>query len=281
MANRTTRKTVVRKKPIKSKSSSFSQRFYIFISLFIVLIVISIHYRETISYYFGFKSDKIFQENKITKERIFQVLNSHKDFVYGFDVSEFQGQIHWDQIDSLDQKFPLHFVFIRATAGSDKKDSRFDENWEQSKLNHFIRGAYHYYRPNENSVAQATNFINAVKLTKGDFPPILDIEQMPENQSLDSLKAGLKRWLKIVDKHYEVKPIIYTNEKYYTDFLKKDFPKYKFWIANYNSWVLKIDDDWLFWQFTDKGKLNGINEKVDINIYNGTPKMMDYIILSN
>ena len=42
-----------------------------------------------------------------------------------------------------------------------------------------------------------------------------------------------------------------------------------------------INDDWLFWQFTEKGQVDGIDEKVDINIYNGTPKMMEYLMISN
>jgi lysozyme len=35
-------------------------------------------------------------------------------------------------------------------------------------------GAYHYYRPNENSLEQAALFIKTVSLKKGDFTPVLD-----------------------------------------------------------------------------------------------------------
>jgi lysozyme len=30
-------------------------------------------------------------------------------------------------------------------------------------------------------------------LKKGDLPPVLDIERLPENQSVDRLKIGLKK----------------------------------------------------------------------------------------
>jgi lysozyme len=40
------------------------------------------------------------------------------------------------------------------------------------------RGAYHYYRPNENSLEQATLFIKTVSLKKVDVP-VLDIERLP------------------------------------------------------------------------------------------------------
>ena len=52
----------------------------------------------------------------------------------------------------------MSFVFIRATAGIDKKDVRFDENWKNSKKHKFIRGAYHYYRQNKNSIKKSLEY---------------------------------------------------------------------------------------------------------------------------
>ena len=82
-----------------------------------------------------------------------------------------------------------------------------------------------------------------VKLKKGDLPPVLDIEKLPKNQSLDSLKVGLKRWLLRVENCYGVKPPMTDAEKALMD-AKKDhvYPKSKkdqaldakveFWKAN-------------------------------------------------
>jgi len=280
MAKTTSRKTPIRKKTTKKKQSFFSLKSIV-ISILIILFSFGVyHYRNAILYYFSFKSDKVLKEDKVAQARIFQILNKYKDLTVGFDVSQYQGTIDWEQIDSVENKFPLKFVLIRATAGNDKEDSQFDENWKGAKQHHFIRGAYHYYRPNENSIEQAENFIKTVKLKKGDLPPVLDIEQLPEEQSIDSLKVGLKRWLKKVDAHYKVKPIIYTGQRYYEDFLKEEFKGYTFWIANYNFFVENIEDDWAFWQFTEKATLKGINERVDLNIYNGTPKMLEYITIN-
>lgn len=280
MAKTTTRKPVIRKKTTKKKKSLFSAKFVVIAVLLLGFLFGIYHYRNAILYYFSFKTDKVLKEDKVAQARIYQVLKKHEGKVFGFDVSQFQGEINWKLIDSVEGKFPLRFVFIRATAGNDKEDSRFDENWEAAKKHNFIRGAYHYYRPNENSIEQAENFIKTVKLKKGDFPPVLDIEKLPKNQSIDSLKVGLKRWLKKIDEHYKVRPIIYTGEKYYNDFLREDFPEYTFWVANYNFFVEEIKDDWLFWQFTEKARIDGINERVDINIYNGTPKMLEYLTIN-
>lgn len=274
---------VKRKSKAKKKTSSFSGKRlrYSLIGFFIILLFATVyHYRDGLAYYFSFKSDKFLkeraEEKKMSDVRNFQVLQNHKDKVIGFDVSEFQGKINWTLVEKIEDDYPLGFVFIRATAGKDKVDSQFSRNWRGAKRRKIVRGAYHYYRPNENSLEQAELFIKTVELQKGDLPPVLDIEKLPKDQSIDSLKVGLRRWLNAIDKHYNMKPIIYTGESYYNDFLKDEFSEYPFWIANYNFFVEEIDKKWLFWQFTEKASVPGIKGGVDINIYNGTPKQLGY-----
>ncbi len=280
MATKNSKKSFPRKKTSKKNGSIFSAKFYVIVLLVFGLSFGVYHYREAILYYFSFKTRRVSKEDKVAQARIYQLLHHYKDRVFGFDVSQFQGAIQWSEIDSI-EGFKLNFVFVRATAGIDKTDSKFKENWDKARQYHFIRGAYHYYRPDENSLEQAKNFIATVQLQKGDFPPVLDIEKLSETQSSDSLKVGLRRWLDAVDKHYKVKPIIYTNEKYYNDFLKNEFKGYLFWIANYNFFVENIKDEWTFWQFTEKAKIKGIDGSVDVTIYNGTPKMLYYLTNPN
>ena len=196
-------------------------------------------------------------------------MESHPENVFGIDVSEYQGEINWAETDSVEGKFPIGFAFIRATYGKDCLDAQFRRNWAAVKKTQMLRGAYHYYRPDENSITQARNFINNVTLQKGDLPPVLDVERIPEGQSIDSLKTGVRRWLKLVEKHYGIRPIIYSGEKYYYDFLKDEFKTYTVWIANYNFTVEEIDPGWQFWQFTQNGTAKGINGDVDINVFNG------------
>jgi lysozyme len=282
------RKTVRRKTTVvrasKKKATVFSGVIlrYSIVAVFVLLIAVTAyHYRDGLAYYFSFKSDKILraetEAKRISDVRNFQVLEKHEGKSVGIDVSEYQGKIRWTYVDTLEQKYPLHFVFIRATVGKDRKDRQFDRNWLGAKENKMIRGAYHYYRPNENSMEQAELFIKTVTLQKGDLPPVLDIEKLPKNQSIDNLKIGLKRWLNAVESHYGVKPIIYTGERYYDDFLKEEFSDYLFWIANYNFYREEIAEDWLFWQFTEKASAPGIKGNVDVNIYNGDLQQLRYI----
>lgn len=284
------RKPAPKRKPAtvrksKKKKAFFSGnvlKFSIWAFFILLFIGVGYHYREGLAYYFSFKTDKKLseEEKRIADVRIYQVLSKHENKVYGFDVSEYQGKVDWKKANSIEETFPLGFVFIRATAGKNRVDATFKENWREAKKNKFIRGAYHYYRPNENSIAQAENFIKTVKLRKGDLPPVLDIEKLPKEQSIDSLKVGLKRWLKRVEKHYNVRPIIYSGESYYNDFLKDEFGEYTFWIANYNFFEETIKDEWTFWQFTEKATVPGIKGTVDVNIYNGTPKQLQYFTIN-
>ena len=248
---------------------------YLFIALiFIGLSTTVYRNRATILYYFSFKKHQNNRNERLNQARIAQILQMHSDKPIGIDVSQYQGKINWNEVKMIDKQL-IRFVFVRAAIGNDGLDARFKENWNAAKQQKFICGAYHYYRPNENSILQAKLFVKNVRLHKGDFPPVLDIEKLPEEQSIDSLKVGLKRWLKFVEKHYQVKPIIYSSERYYNDFLKSEFEDYTFWVANYNFFVNDLQPDWLFWQFSEKGIINGIDEKVDINIYNGTPEMLE------
>lgn len=266
-----------KKNSSKKKTSFISGKLVgLFIAVFFIIGVVFLVYqfRDGFLYYLGFKTNKSVtelskEERKIADIRIYEVLSQHENNMFGFDVSQYQDKIDWENIGKVEDTFQLSFVFIRATAGKDKLDTKFKENWKLARKHNFIRGAYHYYRPNENSLQQADNFIKSVRIEKGDLPPVLDIEKLPKKQSLDSLKVGLRRWLTKVEKHYKMKPIIYSGESYYTDFLKKEFSDYPFWIANYNFWRKTPDDHWLIWQFTEKAKVNGIKGMIDLNVLNG------------
>lgn len=277
MAKTNSRKPSVKRKKTVKRNNGFPFGKLILAIILTGFSIFGYHYRNAIFFYFKSKKKSGSTIDKVAQARIHLVLTKHNDKTFGLDVSQYQGAIDWKVIDSVESKFPLHFVFIRATAGSNKVDSQFNTNWQATRNHHLIRGAYHYYRPDESSLEQADNFIQTVQLQKGDLPPILDIEQMPKNQSMSKMKLGLKRWLDRVEEHYKVKPIIYTGERYYEDFIKEDFPEYSFWVANYNFFEENIKDDWLFWQFTEKAQVKGIYEKVDLNIFNGTPVMLKQI----
>lgn len=190
--------------------------------------------------------------------------------VHGIDVSHHQDDIDWKALKTVQYaQFPVRFVFIKATEGGDFKDRAFDYNFAEADSSHFIRGAYHFYNPNTDPVKQADFFIDNVKLKVGDLPPVLDIEKKPKDVA--KLKKDLLIWLNRIEKHYKVKPILYTSYKFKNKYLSDSvFNTYPYWIAHYYVDSVRYEGEWKFWQHTDVGTMPGINEQVDLNVFNGS-----------
>ncbi|OWP84670.1 glycoside hydrolase [Flavobacterium davisii] len=284
MAQRKYSKTVKKgantstKKNTPNQISFFSSSLFFKLVMLLSIIVLIYSQKKIIARYLGFTTDKIIYAEARSMP-IDKVLDTHIEKSFGIDLSEYQDKIDWAKVKEIEGGYPIEFIFIRATAGSNKVDKKFKKYWLRAKEKGFVVGAYHYYRPNENSIEQAENFIKQVTLIEGDFPPVLDIEKLPKTQSIKRLKVGLKRWLEKVESHYGVKPIIYSSESYYEDFLKDDFEDYPFWIANYTAFYKQIDSEWSIWQLTENGKIPGIKGTVDINIYNGTSITMKDLLI--
>lgn len=267
-----TRRKYISKRKKQTLISPKSFKWILGLFLLLITIIFVYQKKEVFLYYLGFKTkntELTANQRKLEDKRINDIVANHEGKIFGIDVSQYQGNIDWEKLEAIEEQFEIKFVVVRATAGSKKVDRNFKKNWRNLSSTVYIQGAYHYYRPDENSTDQANNFIKNVKLRKGHLPPILDIEKMPKGQSMNKLKEGLQNWLTIVEKQYGVKPLIYTGEKYFENFLQEDFPNYKFWIANYNPWKEKIEDNYLMWQFSEKAQLHGINELVDVNVFNG------------
>jgi GH25 family lysozyme M1 (1,4-beta-N-acetylmuramidase) len=189
-------------------------------------------------------------------------------YVFGLDLSHYQGNIDW--CDLSDSEHPIEYVFLRATMGVDGVDLQFQENWRKAKKHQFLRGAYHYYRPHENSEKQFTNFKAQVKLEAGDFMPVLDIEEK-SRYGAENLRAGILNWLQLAEAEYGVKPMIYTGLSFYEQVLQGHIPDdYPLWIAAYSGKHRVEGVEWTFHQFTEEMIVNGISTKVDGNDFNGT-----------
>jgi lysozyme len=191
--------------------------------------------------------------------------------VHGIDVSRHNGEIWWEKIASANiDSSQLGFAFMKSTEGMFFYDREFLDNWHTAKKHKVVRGAYHFFRPMYSPSLQAWNFILNTGLKKGDLPPVLDIE-VDEGYSNMDIVIKMRKWLNIMEKHYGTKPIIYTNIAFYKRVVQGHFDDYPLWIAQYNSKKpnLPLQTDWLFWQYSDKGTIEGINEKVDLNVFKG------------
>jgi lysozyme len=157
-------------------------------------------------------------------------------FVYGIDISKYQG----DEITELSkQKDSLSFIICKATEGITYTDPKFSYNWKMIKEKSFIRGVYHFYRSDDDPIAQANHFTNTIaSIKKSDIPPIIDFEEggIDVSQSVEEVQHTLKIFINQLVKTLDRKPIIYTSVSTGNKYLNDSFfANYKLWIANYNG----------------------------------------------
>ena len=277
MPNKRT-KGKVRKKIHKSRRRKIIvRRTILLIVLALSLMGTGYYLKEKISFYYAmhfrpFKHKKL-TNSEFEEQRINRIIGDYADKTFGIDISHYQRteDITWDSLSIGNRAIPIRFAVLRATMGNRSTDKHFDEYWKLAKKHNLIRGAYHFYRADEDPVRQANNFLENVKLESGDLPPVLDIERIPKRKTNAKLIEDLKIWCRIVEEAYGQKPIIYTYYHYYKDFLDGEFEEYPLWLANYNDVPQPTPTGrWDFWQFTENGIVYGINTKVDVDIYNGS-----------
>lgn len=214
---------------------------------------------------------------------------SHRrDHAQGIDVSHHQEAIDWPEVALSG----IHFVYIKATEGVDWRDPDFLANWQGAGEARLMRGAYHMLRPEDDAIEQAKWYLAALEeagYSKTDMLPALDVErastttQVPRRQTAERAL----QWLHYVEQQTGRKPVVYTNPKFWQDYLEEDHPltEYHLWLADYSEepeaelgwgWA-----DWHFWQFSQRGDLPGIDKTVDLNRFNGTPEELHRALLGD
>lgn len=213
--------------------------------------------------------------------------------VYGIDVSNHQYTIDWERLtlyaDSTGTVVPktksspflqpVLFAIVKSTEGVDWQAETFKRNFEEAKRCGIVRGAYHFLRLSDIE-GQIKNFIDHTVLEPGDLPPVLDMELdkkvMAKNKDLACEYAH--KWLDAVEKHYGVRPMLYTYDSYYNDYLKgKGFDDYDFFIARYHEDRPRVPHLEI-WQFSENGYSGGITTTVDLDIFTGNYNDFDKFV---
>ena len=202
--------------------------------------------------------------------------------VPGIDVSYWNAGIDWPKVRAAGQRF----VFAKATEGDFYADPAFDDNWRGAKTAGLLRGAYHFFRSNVDAKKQANKFIDYVKSMNdnGELPPILDLETN-DGQGREKVISRVKTWLDLVEAAFNRKPMIYSRAYFLQDFFSEAGGGPPAWTKNYPLWLAQYPNvyvegsqpalprgwfKWNFWQYSQTGRVNGINAKVDMNVFNGT-----------
>lgn len=202
--------------------------------------------------------------------------------VPGIDVSYWDSGIDWPKVRATGQRY----VFIKATEGDFYSDPTFDDNWAGAKSAGLLRGAYHFFRCNVDPKKQAEKFIAYVNTMddQGELPPVLDLETN-DGQNKDKVISRAKTWIDLVEAEFGRKPIIYSGQYFLQDYFSAPGGGPPPWAKGYPLWLAQYPNQyspgmmpylptgwftWMFWQYSDKGQVNGINAAVDMNLFNGT-----------
>eukprot|EP00827_Trimyema_finlayi_P000893 TRINITY_DN1266_c0_g1_i2.p1 TRINITY_DN1266_c0_g1~~TRINITY_DN1266_c0_g1_i2.p1 ORF type:complete len:147 (+),score=70.88 TRINITY_DN1266_c0_g1_i2:52-492(+) len=92
---------------------------------------------------------------------------------YGIDVSNWDGVIDWQKVKYEAGK---SFAFMKATEGTTFKDKTYATNKQNAVANGIKTGAYHFFHPGTDAIAQANFFIQQGGCANHQLPPVLDIE---------------------------------------------------------------------------------------------------------
>lgn len=99
---------------------------------------------------------------------------------------------------------------------------------------------------------------------------MIDIE-VKQGMSTEAFRDSVAKFLVMVEKAYHQKPLVYTGTNFYNKYLAGVLDDYKLMIAQYskNEPILADDKDYMLWQYTGKGYIDGIKGYVDKSRFMG------------
>lgn len=219
--------------------------------------------------------------------------------IYGIDISKYQHVINkhvhpikWNQLrithlGTASRKaihgqvnYPISFIYIKSTEGKSLLNPFYKADYKQARAHGFSVGTYHFFSIYSPAAAQAAHFLRHSHISKGDFPPVLDVEPSPQQIAkmggAEVLFKAVRTWLTIVEQRTGKRPILYISQQFVNRYLplasdiKRD---YDIWIARYGEY--KPDVHLVYWQLCPDGRVQGIQGEVDINVFNGYKEVFD------
>lgn len=185
----------------------------------------------------------------------------------GIDVSKYQGNIDWAKVQKDVDFAILRLGYTGTVTRQPTLDGKFKRNLAQCEKLGINVGVYYYSTATSLKQAQkeAKFVIKQLKNHKLQYPVFVDTEdKMQAKLSKNALTAIVKEFCEILeDAGYYVG--IYSNKSWFAEQLNDNQLKaYDKWIAHYNK-QCTYKGDFGLWQYTDKGKVNGIKGYVDMN----------------
>ncbi len=193
--------------------------------------------------------------------------------IHGIDVSRYQGKVFWETVGN---ETKMAYAYIKATEGSGHIDPKYEENVLVAHQCGLKVGSYHFYRALVPQEEQLLNFITQCRPSEQDLIPMIDVEVMP-NMPTEDFCDSLLLFLEMVEEYYHQRPLIYTGTNFYNKYLAGRLDRYLLMIAQYSDAEPALVDerDVTMWQYTGKGRLNGVAGYVDKSRFMGDHKLRE------
>ncbi|HEX8905068.1 MAG TPA: GH25 family lysozyme [Longimicrobiaceae bacterium] len=189
--------------------------------------------------------------------------------VRGVDVSHHQGMIDWARL----RADGAEFAYLKATEGAGWRDSTFVRNRAGALRAGVVTGAYHYFTFCAPGAAQARNFLAAAPPLPGPaLPPAVDLElggNCAARPHPDSLAAELRAFLAPVEAAYGRAAVLYVTRELYDRYLAGRPAANPLWLRSLLG-EPRYGGRWVIWQYAARGRMDGVETYVDLNVFNGT-----------
>lgn len=176
------------------------------------------------------------------------------------DVSSWQGEIDFEKV----RKSGISAVILRIGFGNliSQKDLRFDEYYTKAKKADLKIGGYYYSyaKDSEEAELEAKICYEIISNREFDLPIFYDLEE--ENRKYNATNKAIAFCNFLKAKGY--KAGVYSNYNWFKNYLDYEYlvAKYPIWLADWsNSNHLNCD----IWQYSETGRIDGINGNVDLN----------------
>lgn len=206
-----------------------------------------------------------------------------KDTIFGIETAD---KLHdWNDLrikieGDIDTLHKVKFALIKATNGRDdflKEECEYNRN--NASRNNIRVALYHVLNPlyaRATGKMQADNFITHVgKLRENELPPVLTIQPF-KKEVQDSAYKRSKDWLRIIEKRYGVKPIVYMPKVVYNEYYKNWNLDNPVWIVSDNEIEGSFDFRMMFSRkvqyYNGKSPFENIPQNARLSIFCGTQK---------
>lgn len=198
-------------------------------------------------------------------------VTSHK----GIDVSTYQKKIDWNLVAQDGVEFAIIRVGIRGwgSEGTMKEDAQFKANIEGAIAAGVKVGVYFFTQAiTEAEVDEEVQFVlDSIAPYKIDCPVVLDVEKVSDDRARmnkltpEERTALALRFCEAIE-NAGYKPMLYHNTEMSALMIDiAAFEKYDKWYAYYSDKMF-YPYAYKIWQYSDKGRVNGISTDVDMNI---------------